>query len=368
MPLVSVKPRHSRLVYRALIVCCFVYLNVDPVAAFQAQIRDIHVTQGVQSVKWESGNPHGFPPQDGNTVPLIAYRSTAVRVLLDVQLSPGEAPPSFVGELDIKINGQLVYGVPIQAANQPFTPPVSPDIRNESDTLNFIVRPPALIFPFYGYGHDLESNDVDFIVRIFPGPGGQPQLVGTANDLSIVSLPQINIAAVPVTWVPTNSSPEVSFMTPGRGDAFFAAALPIDDSCFRPEVCIFGVGTSFEQEDNPYRIVHGLEHDLDLNGDGGITGQVQIDDGEVYPLLEDLATWRNFCYEGGGAFCPLKSIDRLLFTYGWLPVAARTNFNGITYVGANVAIGFDAVASGQGTLAHEFWPYARTRSRRTRRP
>jgi hypothetical protein len=335
----------------ALIAFCFVYLDPDLVSAFQAQIRDIHVTQGVQSVKWESGNPHGFPPQNGNTVPLIGYRSTAVRVLLDVQLTSGEAAPSFFGELDIRINGQLVNGVPIQAANQPFTPPVSPDIRNENDTLNFIINPPALIFP---YGQNLESNDVDFIVRITTGPGGQPELVDEANDLSIVSLPSIDIAAVPVTWVPTNSSPEASFIAPGRGDAFFAAALPIDDSCFRPHVCVIGQGTSFATEISPYRLVQGLSYDLDLDGDGGITGGVQIGDGEVFPLLEDLETWRNFCFEGGGAFCPHFSADRLLFVYGWLPDAAKTDFNGITLPGANVAIGFDSVAEGQGTFAHEF--------------
>jgi hypothetical protein len=342
----------ARKVHAAVVAVCLALAAV-PAAAFQAQIRDIHVTQGVQSVRWDAGNPHGFPPQPGNTVPLIAHRSTAVRVLLDVQLGPGETPPSLSGELEVTINGQLVYGMPIQAVNQPFIPPAAPDLRNENDTLNFVIRPPALIFPFYGSGPDLESTDVDVSVRISPGPGGQPYLSGMVNDLTVVSLPPINIAAVPVTWVPTSSGPDASFIASGRGDAFFAAALPIDDSCFQPHVCALGQGTAFASEVRPYRVVQGLSYDLDLDADGKIATGVPIGEGEVFPLLEDLQTWRNFCYDGG-SFCPGLSLDQLLFMYGWLPDGARKNFNGVTLPGANIAIGFDAVAEGQGTFAHEF--------------
>jgi hypothetical protein len=337
----------------ALVVFCLTFAVAVPAAAFQAQIRDIHVTQGVQAVQWDAGDPHGFPPQPGNTVPLIAHRSTAVRVLVDVQLGPGEAPPSLSGELEITINGQLVYGMPIPAVNQPFIPPAVPDLRNENDTLNFIIRPPALIFPFHGSGPDLESADVDVFVRISPGPGGQPYLSGAVNDLTVVSLSPVNIAAVPVTWVPTASGPGASFIVPGRGDAFLAAALPIDDSCFQPHVCVLGQGTALASEVRPYRVVQGLSYDLDLDADGGIATGVPIGDGEVAPLLEDLQAWRNFCYDGG-SFCPGLSADQQLFVYGWLPDAARRNFNGVAQPGANVALGFDSVAEGQGTLAHEF--------------
>lgn len=341
--------KSCRLRTLALLVVACLFGWPGPAAAYQIHIRDVHVTQGTQTVKWEAGNVHGFAPQAGNTLPLVARRSTAVRVLLDLQLAPGETAPSLNGSLMVKVDGQPRYAQPLPAINQPFTPLRVPDIQNENHTLNFEIPAPNFIAPF---GSALQSHDVDFLVEVFEVGQSAPVATGSADDLTVMKLKEVQVAGVPVPWIPQPNAasvpPNQDLVRIGRGDAFLASALPIDDTCFRPQRCTFGPGPVAGVTHDPYRVLSGFNH-ADVDGSGTL-GHGQ---GESGPLLEALVTWRNFCFSASGVFCPQLSIERLLFVYGWLPASARYDHNGVTLPGSNVGYGFDGIVQGQGTIAHE---------------
>jgi hypothetical protein len=320
-----------------------------PARGATIEIRDIHVTQGIQTVRWEPGNDRGFAAQAGNALPLVAGRSTAVRVLLGLTFAPGEprepTPAIVLGTLEVFVATRPV-GV-FAADNEPFSIPVEPKIDLSFHTLNFTIPEGVLRFPGPGWSRSV----AEFRVTIGAGRrGGLVEYVteGRADSpderfegLLLLAHPRLTVLAETVQYPPFAQNPDVrlDLIGPGRGDAYLLAALPIDDSC--------APGPS----DCPYRLLGGFSYAMDANGNGTIDADIDpspdvIDTTELRDLLSVLAARRNLLVDDG------DPANRWTFLYGWLPSASTTGAYGFTGAG-KVAAGMDWPADGQQTLAHE---------------
>ncbi len=326
----------------AAVTCALAFwLTAGTAHGFLIDVRDVHVTQGTQTVDWPANNLFGIPQQNGNTLPLVANRPTAVRALIDVFLDPGEAPPTdILGRITVLVDNKVVINnSPNFAINDPFTPPFVPLIQNENDTLNFEI--PARFFEIADRSKD--SVEVDIAVRI--GQGDNLLDSKSAADLTMLNLARPRILAEPVTYTPfSNTGPNQDFIRQGVGDAFQSAALPMESRCFTPRPgvrrCPYlpqetGFSSSVDDNNNGT-----LDYDIDPDMN-------QLDTSETTGVLDELIARRNLYVEDG------DSSSEATFLYGWLPNGALSGHSGVADPAGKVGYGMDRLSQGQGTFPHE---------------
>ena len=313
-----------------------------PAGAFSLDIRDVHVTQGTQTVKWAADNPLGFAAQDGNTIPLVAERATAVRVVMNVVLAAGESPPGneVIGGIIVRVDDQVV--VPQTGRytiNQPFTPPMQGGLVLDDDSLNFEL--PADVMVPRDRFRDATS---DVSISVFVGEGDRI-IDSSTVTFTMHNLARPRILAEPITYTPrSNAGPDPDVMQPGRGDAFLSATFPMEDRCFRPRPGV--VRCPYLPQPT------GFSTDVDENGNGILDYDIDpaddtIDASEPIALIEELQDRRSLYSGVDGA------VGETTFLWGWIPNGSLAGHGGVADFGGNVGYGIDRPDFAQMAFAHE---------------
>lgn len=304
-------------------------LAIVPAAgAFDAVVGEIHVTQGVQTAA------AGAPEATANEVPLIANRSTAVRVAIPVSGGTGV----ITGRLRVFVGANEVTPAGgVAPVNTPFTPPASPDLGSDDGALLFELPAPSGIAPPTGA---LVSNAVRVRVEIEGQADENPaNNTGEVTGLRVERRVAPEILWLPVTYTPASSEgPDLQRIAEGVGDAGIVAALPIDDSC---RECV-------------YRRLPGvLTHDVDANGDGKLSLNnygPPLYRPEYYTLGEELIARRAMLRFPGN-----RGPSDSTYLFGWVRDGALAGHAGAAwYPPTRVGYAHDRQGPSAGTFTTAF--------------
>jgi hypothetical protein len=277
--------------------------------SFDISVVSILVTQAIQTT-----NPL-------NSVPFVADRGTAVRVML---ATGGPNPVSGVtGTLTVTVNGNPVtlstHALPL---NGSMMAPVAPSWANECDTLNFEIPAPTGIT----VSTIAPSTDVKFHVDIAPLAGE----TSISNNVSEVTLPVTArytpyLYYTPIDFAGTGN-PDPNFIKPGVGDSFVRGIFPVNDA--DPQL--------YQQATSPSIAWP------DPNGDGVLDAFGSEGD----DLLIQLEQSRELMVIGG------VGPNSRLFLFGWV-AGNPIDGNGLSTIGGRVGFGNTDPQRGQRTFAHE---------------
>jgi hypothetical protein len=364
-------------------------LAASPAAAYDVSIRDVHVTQGSQTVQWNPGDPVGFESQAGNQLKLVARRDTTVRVLLGYDGGPESTPASditvdgrvhvFSGEARVTlpegvrpINGSLFGAQPysLETGRQA-------TLADENGSLNFELL--ASSGPISVVGHPgpyafrqvrLESLASDgqgglaavptpttatFVVEIQASGAGSDS--NPANDRTTVGLPLVSLTRPKIRYTPiamlreadSRNGPDQELIRPGVGDAFLRAALPIDPKC-DPGGCAYAQGGGLYGYNQDANGDGEVTYDIDTGDDDPSTPAIEnLDTTEANALLSDLEAQRAMFFDPAN---PL--MDFFTYHYAWLPAAALVGHGGAGRSPGTVGYGNDDPERGQKTFPHEW--------------
>ncbi|MEI6877483.1 MAG: hypothetical protein WCL33_00425 [Planctomycetota bacterium] len=174
-------------------------LLVSTVFATSAIAGDLAVT----SVDLTQGAQFG-------TTTLVGGRSTMVRVKVAVT-GQTVSQSNVDAVLRVYVGGQQMAGSPFFSRNGPITAPITPNVFNVNDTINFTIVAPV-------------SNDVDFEVVL--DPLNRVAESNEANNLFVLSnkvfscRKTLDVAYVSVNYTPGGGQPDAATIEPGVGDGF----------------------------------------------------------------------------------------------------------------------------------------------------
>lgn len=273
-------------------------------AVVDISVANIEITQAIQTTT--------------NTIPLVAQRSTAVRVTVGVSGSP-IAVPGVNGRLHVFVGGSAITppaGIP--PINAPFTAPLAPVRANENHTLNFELPAPTGI---------TASSDVDFQVVLNPASGetNTANNTGTVNNLTFSNRTTPTIFYTSVNYAGLGL-PDPALIQPGVGDAFVRGIFPINDA----DPALYQLG-----------LFPSLNFNLDSNSNGILNWP-----GDGDQLLAFLASCRQLIVDNG------LGATNNTFLYGWL-AGNPTDHNGLGELPGFTAYGNTDPTRHQRTFAHE---------------
>lgn len=255
-----------------------------------------------------------------NTIPLVAQRSTTVRVTV-YALGTMMPVPGVTGKLHVYVNSVEITPVGgLDPINGPITAALSPMRNNENDTLNYELPAPTGI---------TASSAVTMRVDVAPVPGE----VHTDNnslqkDFTFVNRDVPLLFYTRINYTPSMLGlPSDAFIQPGTGDAFVRGIFPVNDS-----------------DPNLYRqgLFPSLTYSENALGDGILNGYGA--DGD--DLLSLLASCRQLIVSSG-----IGASDRI-YLYGWL-AGNPINGNGLSQKPGHSAFGNTDPIRGQRSYAHE---------------
>lgn len=187
------------------LAACLTLTVADRAQAVDLSIASIEITQGLQSAAGD--------------LPLVARNATAVRVKISLN---GEAVPVAGVDAVLRIysDGIEIAESPLYSTNGPIVAPLAPSSDILSDTVNFLCLPP-------------EGTRIDFVVKVNPFA----TVVETNyanNELAVlgkqvVCRKMMDLAYVPVDYVPGGGQPNPYYTQPGRGDAFLRGIYKTGD-------------------------------------------------------------------------------------------------------------------------------------------
>ena len=187
---------HSTLFLRFHVIATAL---VSSVLATSAMAGDLAVT----SVDLTQGAQFG-------TTTLVGGRSTMVRVKVAVT-GQTVSQSNVDAVLRVYVGGQQMVGSPFFSRNGPITAPITPNVFNVNDTINFTIVAPV-------------SNDVDFEVVL--DPLNKVAESNEANNLFVLSnkvfscRKTLDVAYVSVNYTPGGGQPDAATIEPGVGDGF----------------------------------------------------------------------------------------------------------------------------------------------------
>jgi hypothetical protein len=262
-------------------------------------VTNVQVTQAIQTA--------------GNTIPLVALRSTAVRATIGVTNSAVPVP-NVTGSLHVFVNGsEVTPAAGIPPINAPFTAPLAPQLANQNDTLNFEV-PSAIQIP--------ASNNVGFRVDIVGGTSG------SANNLTFTTRTTPLLYFTRINYTPAGLGlPALNLVQPGVGDAFVRGILPVNDR-------------------DPLLYRQGLFPTLPYSENAAHDGVLAALGSDGNDLLALLASCRQLIVNGN-----VGAADRI-FLFGFL-AGNPINGNGAAQVGGRNAFGNTQLSRYQRSYAHE---------------
>jgi hypothetical protein len=187
---------HSTLFLRFHVIATAL---VSTVLATSAIAGDLAVT----SVDLTQGAQFG-------TTTLVGGRSTMVRVKVAVT-GQTVSQSNVDAVLRVYVGGQQMVGSPFFSRNGPITAPITPNVFNVNDTINFTIVAPV-------------STDVDFEVVL--DPLNKVTESNEANNLFVLSnkvfscRKTLDVAYVSVNYTPGGGQPVAATIEPGVGDGF----------------------------------------------------------------------------------------------------------------------------------------------------
>jgi len=187
---------HSTLFLRFHVIATAL---VSTVLATSAIAGDLAVT----SVDLTQGAQFG-------TTTLVGGRSTMVRVKVAVT-GQTVSQSNVDAVLRVYVGGQQMVGSPFFSRNGPITAPITPNVFNVNDTINFTIVAPV-------------STDVDFQVVL--DPLNKVAESNETNNLFLLSnkvfscRKTLDVAYVSVNYTPGGGQPAAATIEPGVGDGF----------------------------------------------------------------------------------------------------------------------------------------------------
>ena len=282
---------HSKLFLRFHLIASAL---VSTVLATSAIAGDLSVT----SVDLTQGAQFG-------TTTLVAGRSTMVRVKVAVT-GQTVSQSNVDAVLRVYVGGQQMAGSPFFSRNGPITAPITPNVFNVNDTINFTIVSPV-------------STDVDFEVVL--DPLNKVAESNETNNRFVLSnkvfscRKTLDVAYVSVNYTPGGGQPVAATIEPGVGDGFMRG--------------IYAVA-----ELNYHRSPLGpLNWTTDIN-----TSETT--------LLSSLRTIRLTTIPAGGYARPE-------FIYGWLPGNPFSGNGAANGIPGDAAFGNTDSTRFQRTFAHE---------------
>jgi hypothetical protein len=306
----------------------------QPAMAVDAGIVGIHVTQGVQTTS-------------GNSVPLVADRSTAIRVLV----SNVEGDVSTVtGHAHVTVDGARVTPPAGTPSVFPLNPVADPSLNISNQALIFELLAPSGIAP---RNDPFSSNDVDIQVDISaPNDTNPSNDSASVNNLRVVSKqsPQIRFRRVEYTpfstTMPARTLADPTYIAPGSGDAYMTQALPVNQAS--PDLYVDLDDDQTLTESLPCPLISFspcTQHPLLLDSPVNKTnpGPPEGDDRLHHNTMDRMVLAAGTAVQGES-----------LILYEWFPAGSlRPGFVGLGAVGSGVSLGVDITARGQSTFAHE---------------
>lgn len=290
-----------------LIITSFLLLSCTEVPeGSDLSVGSIEITQGLQT--------------SSNSIPLIAQRSTAVRVTVN---TGGNVPISGIsGTLRVFVNGtEITPANGIIPINAPFTASPNPSRAVENDTLNFEIPAPT------GIG---ASSNVDFQVDLvrLGGDSDESNNRGELNNLTFIATDTPSLFFSRIDYTPAGAGPPaLSSVQAGVGDSFVKGIYPVNDA-----------------DPNLYR--QGLFPTLPFSIDPDLDDQLDGNFLERDVLLSMLASSRQMMVFFG------QGPSSQTFLYGWV-ANNPINGNGWAPLGGRVAFGNTQFSRHQRTFAHE---------------
>ncbi len=282
---------HSTLCLRFHVIATAL---VSTVLATSAIAGDLAVT----SVDLTQGAQFG-------TTTLVAGRSTMVRVKVAVT-GQTVSQSNVDAVLRVYVGGQQMAGSPFFSRNGPITAPITPNVFNVNDTINFTIVAPV-------------STDVDFEVVL--DPLNKVAESNETNNLFVLSnkvfscRKTLDVAYVSVNYTPGGGQPVAATIEPGIGDAFMRGI---------------------------YAVAELNYHRSPL---GPLTWTTDINTSET-SLLTSLRTIRL-------TTIPTAGYARPEFIYGWLPGNPYSGNGAANGVPGDAAFGNTESTRFQRTFAHE---------------
>lgn len=282
-------PRSDANPLRGLQVMSILAVATSGALAGDLAVTSVDITQGAQF----------------GTTTLVGSRPTTVRVKVAVT-GQTSAQGNVDAVLRVYSGGVQLVGSPFFSRNGPITAPITPNVVNVNDTLNFTFIPPV-------------STDVDFEVVL--DPLNRVAETNESNNLFVLSNKAfacrkvLDVAYVSVNYTPGGGQPVAATIEPGTGDAFMRG--------------IYAVG-----ELNYHR-----------SPMGPLTWSSAINSSDAQ-LLSTLQTLRV-------TTIPAAGFQRPEFIYGWLPgnpFSGNGEANGIP---GDAAFGNTESTRFQRTFAHE---------------
>jgi hypothetical protein len=282
---------HSKLFLRFHVIASAL---VSTVLATSAMAGDLAVT----SVDLTQGAQFG-------TTTLVAGRSTMVRVKVAVT-GQTVSQSNVDAVLRVYVGGQQMAGSPFFSRNGPITAPITPNVFNVNDTINFTIVSPV-------------STDVDFEVVL--DPLNKVAESNETNNRFVLSnkvfscRKTLDVAYVSVNYTPGGGQPVAATIEPGVGDGFMRGI---------------------------YAVAELNYHRSPL---GPLTWTTDINTSDT-TLLSSLRTIRL-------TTIPAAGYARPEFIYGWLPGNPFSGNGAANGIPGDAAFGNTESTRFQRTFAHE---------------
>jgi len=288
-------------------------------SAYDISVANIEVTQAIQT--------------PDNAIPLIARRSTAVRVTVGVAGSGGTSVP-VSGRLHVFEGGVELTPPDGQAPDQlNFFAKPAPDRAQDGDTLNFTLPAPTRLHA----GTTLAQPNASATFRVdlgAPDDANSANNSATTRPLTILPAPKLTIYHTRVDYQPSGLGfPDATLGQSNAGELFVKAIMPVDDS-----------------DPDLYEELPGNE----ISFEGGANGGARIspasgtssDDPDAADLLDVISQRRELLVTNGVAVGPQTLV------YGWL-AGNPCDCNGMTSGLGGYGFSNSDITRGQRTLAHE---------------
>ncbi len=189
----------------AWFLCALAVSHTSSAFAVDLTVASIEITQGLQTAAGD--------------LPLVARNATMVRATISLN---GQTVPEDAVDAVLRIysNGVEIPQSPVYSTNGPISAPPSPSSANQNDTINFLCLPP-------------EGDNLDFVVTVNPfNTVREDSLANNSlavRGLSFACRKMVEIAYVPVDYVPGGGLPDPLYMEPGMGDSFVRAIYRTGD-------------------------------------------------------------------------------------------------------------------------------------------
>lgn len=295
---------HPFLGLTSLLLSLLLLTSCDGCQEADIRITGMEITQGIQNAS--------------NSLPLVANRSTAVRVSLDTDLNEATGPVT--GVLTVTVDGTEITPPGGLRQIKEIDAPTSTDKNIEDHTLNFELPVPSGI---------TASSNVDFEVTInYANDTDESNNTFRVDNLIALDVENPRLTYVMIDYTPASTGlPNLSDIEEGVGETMVKGVFPVIDN----DPDLYGPATPL-----------AIGFSSDFNGNNLIDTLA-----ESSALMSLLSSIRDLTMLSGTY--PLSST----YIYGWLNGSPMNGFGGAGAVGGFTGYGNTTLTQYQRSYAHE---------------